>query len=262
MPKCAFSLPALLLVFAAATVAQSNGNSPDRAFIAHARKMYYSLQQEGVRELWCQARPGWSKVLTSVPSPSPDAKKQALAHLSTTEFKVVITESDTEVTVEQSADHSSGEVSTDLAAIIDFVRADIQQTFDLWRMVTFKPLLPGPKLAYRLEHRAGKYDLFDGGGQQLELDEKGLIQTISASIPGAPANLSIPLRYDESTHGLVLSSLGLRTVAEASPLLEMTLQYLEQDGLQLPSAIICKTQHPFGVVSTEVKINRYEIVRR
>lgn len=260
MPKHAFSIPALLLVVAAATAAQSKGNSPDRAFIAQARNMYYSLQQEGVRELRCSARPNWAAVLASVPSATPDSRKRALVHLSTTEFKIVMTEAGTEVTMQQSSDQNSSDVSSDLAAIIDFVRVDIQQAFDLWRMVTFKPLLPGPKTAFRLEHRAGKYDLIDGE-QQLELDEKGLIQTFSSSIPGGTATLSMPLHYDRSARGLVLSGMGLRIANEPSPRMEMTLQYLEQDGLPLPSAISCKSQHPFGPVNTEVNVSRYEIVR-
>jgi len=171
-----------------------------------------------------------------------------------------MTESGTNVTVEESDNHAPQDLASDLAKIVEFVRSDIQQSFDLWRMLMFKPLLPGSKAIYRLEHHSEKYDLIVGEWQ-LELDETGMIQEVRGSIPGEHVTISMPLHYAESSNGLVLSSLGLRIANEPSQQLEMTVQYLEQQGLQLPSAIGCRSKHPFGRVITTVKIDRYEIVR-
>lgn len=261
MPKRALVLQALLVIIAAATSAQRSGDSSDRALIARARKMYYSLQREGVRELKCRARPDWPEVLASMPSVSADFKQRAMPHLSTSEFKVTMTEWSTNVAVDP-ANRISGELPSDVAAVVEWVRSDIQQEFEMWRMTTFKPLLPGPKVAYHLEHRAGKYELIDGKQQRLELDEAGLIQSFNDSIPDEHVTISMPMHYDQTSHGLVLSSIALRTQNDSSPRLEMTVQYLEQDGLQLPSVIDSKSEHALGKVSTEVRFDQYEVLRR
>lgn len=260
MPKYSCVLPTLLSVVITVASAQSSGDASARAVIAHARKNYYSLQQNRIRELKCYASPDWAEVLTSIPSSTADFRKRALPYLSKTVFKVDMTESGTNVTVEPTDNNAPPELGSDLAHIIELVRTDVQQNLDLWRMMTFKPLLPASRAAYRLAHRDGKYELVDGD-QQLELDEAGMIQELNGSIPNEHVTISMPLRYAESPKGVVLSNLGLRVANGPAQQLEMTVQYFEQDGLQLPFTIGCKSQHPSGTVITTTKIDRYDILR-
>ncbi len=74
--------------------------------------------------------------------------------------------------------------------------------------------------------------------------------------------VSMQPHYAKNRNGLLLSSLDVRNVDEPSQWIQMTIEYLEWEGLQLPTAFGSKSQHPGGVVSMPVKCDHYEIGRR
>jgi len=248
-------------VLAAVAAAQSAPSAADRSAIARARNMYYSLQRQGVRELRCNAHPDWAQILASRLGTNADARARALPYLSKTKFSVVITESSTDVTVERT-DEQPPEGLANLGKFVELVRVSIQQPLDDWRMFTFKPLIPESEGDYRLEHRSGTYKIMptsvnDG---QIELDENWIIREIRMP---EPVNVTILMQpqYAKYPDGLVLSSLVERNIDEPTQQIQMTFEYLEQEGVHLPAAFGSKSQDPGGTVSIPVKFDHYQIGR-
>ena len=96
---------------------------------------------------------------------------------------------------------------------------------------------------------------------QIELDEHLIIQEIRTREP-VDATISLRPRYARGRNGLLPSSIDLGNVAEPSQQIQMTVEYLELEGLQLPSAFGSKSQHPGGVVNIPMKFDHYVIERR
>ena len=61
--------------------------------------------------------------------------------------------------------------------------------------------------------------------------------------------------------GLVLSSLDERNVDEPAQQIQMTFDYLEQEGVHLLAVFGFKSQDPGGAVSIPVKFDHYQIGR-
>ena len=248
-------------VLAAVAASQSALSPADRSAIARARNMYYSLQRQGVRELRCDAHPDWPQILASMLGPGADAKGRALPYLSKTKFSVVMTESSTDVTVERT-DEQPPQGLSNLGKLVELVRVSIQQPLDDWRMFTFKPLIPESEEDYRLEHRSGTYKITTNGVDdgQIELDENWIIQEIRRSEP-VHVTISMQPHYAKNPDGLLLSSLDERNLDEPAQQLQMTFEYLEQEGLHLPAAFGSKSQDAGGAVSIPVKFDHYQIGR-
>jgi hypothetical protein len=248
-------------VLAAVAAAQSAPSVADRSAIARARNMYYSLHRQGVRELRCNAHPDWPQILTSMLGTNADVKARALPYLSKTNFSVVMTESNTDVTVERT-DEQPPQGLSNLGKLVELVRVSIQQPLDDWRMFTFKPLIPESEGDYRLEHRSGSYRITQNGVNdgQIELDENWIIQEIRRSEP-VHVTISMQPHYAKNPDGLLLSSLDERNLDEPAQQLQMTFEYLEQEGLHLPAAFGSKSQDPGGAVSIPVKFDHYQIGR-
>jgi hypothetical protein len=263
MLKVPYLVAVLVPVLASVTAAQSAPSSADRAAIARAGEMYYNLQREGVRELRCKAHPDWQQILASMIATGEDAKARALPYLSNIAFRVTATKSGTNVTVVQNDEHPPEDLASNLRTLIELMRFNIQQPFDVWRTITFTTPLPQSKENYRLEHRGGRYRITptEPKGVQIELDENWVIEEIRTREPG-DVTVSIRPHYAKSPNGLLLSSIDLGNVDEPSQQIQMTVEYLEQEGLQLPSAFGSKSQHPGGVVNIPVKFDHYDIGRR
>ena len=248
-------------VLAAVAAAQSAPSAADRSAIARARNMYYSLQRQGVRELRCNAHPDWPQVLASMLGPGADTRTRALPYLTKTNFTVVMTESSTDVTAERTDEQPPAGLAN-LGKLVELVRVSIQQPLDDWRMFTFKPLIPESEADYLLEHRSGKYTItpksVDDG--QIELDENWIIQEIRRSEP-VDVTISMQPHYAKNPDGLLLSSLDERNVDEPAQQIQMTFEYLEQEGVHLPAAFGSKSQDPGGAVSIPVKFDHYQIGR-
>jgi hypothetical protein len=248
----------------ALAAAQAAPSSAERIAITHAGRAYYSLQRAGVRELRCNAHPGWAEVLASMPATGPDAKARALPYLSKIEFRVTITASITNVSVEPTGQRVPEDLASNLEKLIELVRFNIQQLFDVWRMMTFRPPWPKPEENYRLEHRGGRYRITPSGENtgQIELDENWIILEIRTPILGEQVTVSMQPLYVNSPKGLLLSSLDVRNVDEPSQEIQMNVDYLEREGVQLPAAFGSRSQHPGGVVNIPMKVDHYEIGRR
>jgi len=247
-------------VLAAVATPQSVPSAADRSAIARARNMYYSLQRQGVQELRCNAHPDWPQILASMLGTNADAKARALPYLSKTKFSVVMTESSTDVTAERT-DEQPPEGLGDLEKLVELVRVSIQQSLDDWRMFTFKPLIPESGGDYRLEHR-GTYKITpksvnDG---QIELDDNWIIREIRVPEP-EHVTISMQPHYAKNPDGLLLSSLNERNVDEPAQQIQMTVEYLEQEGVHLPAAFGSKSQDPGGEVSIPIKFDHYQIGR-
>jgi hypothetical protein len=96
-----FKVSGVVFVLLSALVAVTAAQSPSPAestAIAHARRLYYNLQREGVRDLRCNAHPDWQQVLASMLATGADAKARALPYLSKIEFNVRMTAATTNVT--------------------------------------------------------------------------------------------------------------------------------------------------------------------
>jgi hypothetical protein len=130
-------------------------------------------------------------------------------------------------------------------------------------MMTFKLPIPTSEENYHLEHRGGRYIITPTGVNvgQIELDENWIIQEIRSPVPGERVTVSMQPHYARNPNGLLLSSFDVRNIDEPSQLIQMTIEYLERDGLELPAAFGSKSQHPGGDVSLPVKFDHYEIRR-
>lgn len=263
MRKISSVVAVLVPALAAMTGAQSAPSSADRAAVARAGEMYYSLQREGVRELRCKAHPDWPQILASMIATSADAKARALPYLSNIAFKVIATTSGTNVTVVKTDERPPEDLAGNLGKLIELVRFNIQQPFDVWRMIAFSTPLPRPQENYRLEHRGGRYQITPTRvkGVQIELDENLIIQEIRTR-EAVDVTISLRPRYAKGRNGLLPSSIDLGNVDEPSRQIQMTVEYLELEGLQLPSAFGSESQHPGGVVNIPVKFDHYVIERR
>jgi hypothetical protein len=248
-------------VLAAVAAPQSAPSAVDRGAIARARNMYYSLQRQGVRELRCNAHPDWPQILTSMLGTNADARARALPYLSKTNFSVVMTESSTDVTVEQT-DKQPPEGLANLMKLVELVRVSIQQPLDDWRRFTFKPLIPEAEGDYRLEHRSGTYKITSNrvNDGQIELDENWIIREIRMT---EPVNVTISMQphYAKNPDGLLLSSLDERNLDEPAQQIQMTFEYLEQERVHLPAAFGSKSQDSGGAVNIPVKFDHYQIGR-
>src|SRR6266850_2390881 len=235
-----------LSVLVAVAAPQSAPSAADRSAIARARNLYYSLQRQGVRELRCNAHPEWPQILASMLGTGADAKARALPYLSKTKFSVVMTASSTDVTVERT-DEQPPEGLANLGKLVELVRFNIQQPLDVWRMFTFKPLIPESGGDYRLEHRSGKYKITPKGVNdgQIELDENWMIWEIRVPV-AEHAMISMQPHYAKNPDGLLLSSLDERNIDEPAQQIQMTVEYLEHGGVQLPAAFGSKSQHSGG----------------
>jgi hypothetical protein len=254
---------ALISVLVAVATAQFAPSSAERISIARARRMYYSLQRYGVRDLRCNARPDWPQILASNLATSAEGKARALPYLSKIEFRVMMTASGTNVTVKPTGEQPPKDLAANLNKLIELVRLDVQQPLDIWRMMTFRPLLPGSEENYRLEHRGGRYKITSTGvnAGQIELDENWIVQEVRTPVPSEGVTVSTQPHYAENPNGLLLSSFDVRDVDEPSQEIRMTMEYLEREGLLLPAAFGSKSQHPGGVVSIPVRFDDYEIGR-
>jgi hypothetical protein len=248
-------------VLAAVAAPQSVPSAADRSAIARARNMYYSLKRQGVRELRCDVHPDWPQILTSMLGTNADVQARVLPYLSRTNFSVVMTESSTDVTVERT-DEQPPQGLANLGKLVELVRVSILQPLDDWRMFTFKPLIPESEGDYRLEHQSGTYKITPNGVNdgQIELDENGIIREIRKSEP-VHVTISMQPHYAKNPDGLVLSSLDERNVDEPAQQIQMTFEYLEQEGVHLLSAFGSKSQDPGGAVSIPVKFDHYQIGR-
>jgi hypothetical protein len=65
--------------------------------------------------------------------------------------------------------------------------------------------------------------------------------------------------YTKNPDGLLLSSLDERNIDEPAQLLQITVEYLEQEGVHLPAAFGTKSQDPGGAVSIPVKFDHYQV---
>ena len=248
-------------VLAAGAAAQSAPSAADQSAIARARIMYYSLQRQGVRQLRCNAHPDWPQILASMVGKDADTKARALPYLSKTKFSVVMTESSTDVTVERT-DEQPPKGLANLGKLVELVRLSIQQPLDDWRMFTFKPLIPESERDYRLEHRSGSYKITPKGVNdgQIELDENWIIREIRVT-ESEHVTISMQPHYAKNPDGLLLSSLDERNVDEPAQQIQMTFEYLEQEGVHLPAAFGSRSQDPGGAVSIPVKFDHYQIGR-
>jgi hypothetical protein len=248
-------------VLAAVAAPQSVPSATDRSAIARARNMYYSLQHQGVRELRCNAQPEWPQILDSMLGTNADVRARALPYLSKTKYSVVMTESSTDVTVERT-DEQPPEGLANLGKLVELVRVNIQQPLDDLRMFTFKPLIPESEGEYRLEHRSGTYKVTPNGVNdgQIELDENWIIREIRVPEP-VHVTISMQPHYAKNPDGLLLSSLDERNLDEPAQQIQMTFEYLEQEGVHLPAAFGSRSQDPGGAVSIPVKFDHYQIGR-
>ena len=73
--------------------------------------------------------------------------------------------------------------------------------------------------------------------------------------------ISMQPHYAKYPDGLLLSSLDERNVDEPAQQIQMTFEYLEQEGVHLPAAFGSKSQDPGGDVSIPVKFDHYQIGR-
>jgi hypothetical protein len=224
--------------------------------------MYYSLQRHGVQDLRCNARPDWPQILASNLATSAEGKARALPYLSKIEFRVMMTASSTNVTVKPFGERPPQDLADNLNKLIELVRLSVEQPLDVWRMMTFRPLLPGSEENYRLEHRGGRYTIIRGvNAVQIELDENWIVQEVRIPVPSEGVTVSTQPHYAENPNGLLLSRFDERDVDEPSQEIRMTVEYLEREGLLLPAAFGSKSQHPAGVVSIPVRFDDYEIGR-
>ena len=248
-------------ILAAVAAPQSVPSAADRSAIARARNMYYSMQRQGVRELRCNAHPDWPQILDSMLGTNANVRARALPYLSKTKFSVVMTESSADVTVERT-DEQPPEGFANLGKLVELVRVSIEQPLDDWRMFTFKPLIPESEGDFRLEHRSGTYTITpksvnDG---QIELDENWIIRAIRVPEP-VHVTISMQPRYAKNPDGLLLSSLDERNMDEPAQQIQMTFEYLEQEGVHLPAGFGSKSQDSGRRVSIPVKFDHYQIGR-
>lgn len=251
----------LIFVLAAAAVPQSHPSSADRAAVARAKKMYYSLQRERVREVRCLVHPDWQPILASMLATGAEAKARALPYLSKVEFAARVTASGVTVTARQ-IDEPPPKDLPNLGKLTELVRFNVQQLLDVWRMAAFNLLLPNSSEDYRLERRDGRYRItLTSDSAVVELDGNWIIQEVRTPIPGEGVTVSMRPHYSGNPSGLLLSSIDERNVAEPSQRVRMTIDYFEKDGLELPAAFGSESQHPDGIVSMSMKLDRYEIGR-
>jgi hypothetical protein len=116
---------------------------------------------------------------------------------------------------------------------------------------------------YRLEHHGAGYKITSSGANagQIELDNNWIIQEMTSPVPDQHVTLSIRPHYAKSPSGLLLSSLDARNVEEPSQQIQMTIEYLQVEGVQVPAAFGSKSQHPGGIASFPIKCDRYQIRR-
>ena len=78
-----------------------------------------------------------------------------------------------------------------------------------------------------------------------------------------PVHITISMQphYAKNPDGLLLSSLDERNVDEPAQQIQMTFEYLEQEGVHLPAAFGSKSQDPGGAVNIPVKFDHYQIGR-
>jgi hypothetical protein len=253
---------ALISVLVAVATAQSVPSSAERISIARARRMYYSLQFHGMQDLRCNARPDWPQILASNLATSAEGKARALPYLSKIEFRVMMTASSTNVRLKPIGEQPPKDLAGNLNTLIELVRLNVEQPLDVWRMMTFRPLLPGSEENYRLAHRGGRYTITRVvNAVQIELDSNWVVQEVRTSVPSEGVTLSTRPHYAENPNGLLLSSFTVRDVDEPSQEIRMTVEYLERDGLLLPAAFGSNSQHPGGVVNIPVRFDDYEIGR-
>jgi hypothetical protein len=144
--------------------------------------------------------------------------------------------------------------------LVELVRVSIQQPLDDWRIFTFKPLIPESEGDYRLEHRSGTYKITPNGvnDAQIELDENWIIREIRMPEP-VHVTISMQPHYAKNPDGLLLSSLDEWNVDAPAQQIQMTFEYLDQEGVHLPAAFGSKSQDPGGAVSIPVKFDHYQI---
>jgi hypothetical protein len=167
-------------------------------------------------------------------------------------------DSSADVTAERT-DEQPPEGLANLGKLVELVRVSMQQPLDDWRRFTFKPLIPGSEGDYRLEHRRGTYKITPNGVNdgQIELDENWIIREIRMPEP-VHVTISMQPHYAKSADGLLLSSLDERNVDEPAQQVQMTFEYLEQEGVHLPAAFGSQSQDPGGAVSIHVKFDHYQ----
>jgi hypothetical protein len=224
--------------------------------------MYYNLQRERVREVRCVVHPDWQPILASMLATGAEAKARALPYLSKVEFAARVTVSGVTVAAQQ-IDEQPPKDLPNLGKLTEFVRFNVQQLLDVWRIFAFKLPLPDSTEDYRLDHKDGRYRITptNDPGVQVELDVNWIIQEVRTPVPGEGVTVSMQPHYSRNPSGLLLSSIDERKVDEPSQWIRMTIEYFEKDGLQLPAAFGSESQHPGGIVSMPVKFDHYEIGR-
>ena len=263
--RSVFCRRGVLLAFVFANIvvaAQQPPTPPERAAMIRARRMFYSLQLEGVRELRCEAHPDWPQVLESMLGTGANAKARALPYLSKVEFKVVMTSSGTSVTLVQNEQRPPTDLANGLEKLIELIRQNVQEPMDMWRMVTFTPLIPSPEQSFRLLRKEGGYNVMAMGRNPLsiEVDKNWMVREIRTTAPEG-VTLTLQPHYIEMSKGFLLSILDIRNIAEPKQYIHMTFEYLEKEDLELPSAFASRSEHPGGIVSIPVKFDNYEILR-
>jgi hypothetical protein len=78
-----------------------------------------------------------------------------------------------------------------------------------------------------------------------------------------PVNVTISMQphYAKNLDGLLLSSLDERNMDEPAQQIQMTFEYLEQEGAHLPAGFGSKSQDSGRPVSIPVKLDHYQIGR-
>jgi len=248
-----------LLVAITCAASTAAGQTSNRDVINRARDSYYNLKRLGLLEFRANIRPSWELMLKGQ-STSPEAMKL----LNGLHFSILFGESG-DVVVNHQADFppQNEVIAKGYRDIFEGVDNAVYGFFETWNLFMFGSPFPEPDSAYELQDLGAGYLLKYGEpknkvattfGKDLYIKE---IQVSGESFSGA-----IKPEFKKTEHGQVIIAYKGSYVAAAGNRnsdLQVTIQYDEVNGLEMPLKVNVEGTYNGGPVNMEIIFSDYKI---
>jgi len=247
------------LVVSVACAVTCAGQTSNRDVINKARDSYYSLKRLGLIEFRANIRPNWELMLKGE-STSPEAMKL----LNGLHFSILFDEGGKVIVNHQSDFPPPNEaVAKGYKDIFEGVDNAIYGFFDTWNLFMFESPFPEPDSTFELEdlgvHYLLKYaepknKVATTFGKDFYIKE---IQVSGESFSGA-----IKPEFRKTEHGHIIVAYQGSYLAAAGNRrsdLQVTIQYNEVNGLQVPLKVNVEGTYNGGPVNMEIIFSDYKI---
>jgi hypothetical protein len=230
-----------------------------------ARQSYCSLKDQGLTEFRCTMLPNWEVLLADQLKSDPTSLNAAVQKLQALHFGLSLGLDGSAKVTHNEIPAENEQIASGLKQIYSGMEQMASGFFRTWSGYMMSPSLPEPSAEFQLEEIGTDYRISykDGGADVTTTMGKDLVISVQR-VKTADSDTTLKPKFKKSAKGLILvgyqASYRGVTSAETAEL-EVTIDYQEVNGLQLPQEILLAGSYGATAFKAKIAFTDYEATK-